>query len=79
VVEDNLLVRVRGDVLPVELAVELGVDGGDGLVFAEEVGEGDSFVFLRCALLGEAFWAEDLRVGIGGVPGAKEDVVLGRG
>lgn len=78
VVEDDFLVGVRGDVLPLEFAVEVRVDGAHGVGFAEDVCEGDVLVVLGLALLGEAFGAEDLRVGVGGVPGTEEDVVLER-
>jgi hypothetical protein len=76
VVEHNLLVLVRVHKLVVEFGVELGIDGGEGLVFGENIGEGDGFILLRFALFGEAFGAEDFGVGIGLVPWAEEDVVL---
>jgi hypothetical protein len=67
---------VRVDELVVEFAVEVCVDGGEGGGLGEHVGEGDVFVVLGFALLGEAFGTEDGGVGEGGVPGAEEDVVL---
>lgn len=75
-VEHDLLVCVRVDELVVEFAVEVCVDGGQGVGFGEDVGEGDVFILLGFAFLGEAFGAEDGGVGEGGVPGAEEDVVL---
>jgi len=76
VMEDELLVDVRGDVFPIELRVEFGGDGLDAFVGAEEDREGDVFVVLLCALFGEDVGAHDLRVGVFFVPGAEEDVVL---
>lgn len=77
VVEDDFLVGVRVHVLPVELGVELGRNGVERLRGAEKVCKRDVFfggVF--GAQLGERLGAEDLRLGVGGVPGAEEDVVL---
>jgi hypothetical protein len=76
VVENELFVDVRGDVLPVELGVELGRYGLDALILAKEDGEGDLFVVLLFALFGEDVGAHDLRVRVFLVPGTKEDVVL---
>jgi hypothetical protein len=78
VVEDEFLVDVRGDVFPVEFSVELWRDRLDGLGGAEEVGEGDLFVVLLCALLRKDIGAHDLRVGVFFVPGTEENVVLSR-
>lgn len=75
-VEDEFFVEVGGDVFPVEFCVELRGDCGNGLGFAEDKGEGDVFVLLLCAFLREGLRPEDLCIGIGGMPGAKEDVVL---
>lgn len=76
VVEDELLVLVRVHELVFEFGIEVGVDGGEGLGLREDVGEGDVFVLLLCALFGEAFGAQDFCVGVGSVPWAEEDVVL---
>ena len=75
-VEDEFLVEMRGDVFPVEFSVEFGRDGGYGLGFAEDEGEGHFFVALLVALFGEGFGAQDLGGRVGLVPGAEEDVVL---
>lgn len=75
-VEDDFLILVRGDVLPFEFAIEIGVDGRYGFIFREEVCEGNVFVLLGFALFREAFGTEDYGVWVCGVPGAEEDVVL---
>jgi hypothetical protein len=76
VVEDEFLVDVAGHVFPVELGVEFGADGCEGLFGGEEEGERDGLVVLLGALFGQRRGAEDLRAGVGLVPGAEEDVVL---
>jgi len=75
--EHDFFVEVRGDVFPIKLCVEFRGDGRYGFVFLEDEGEGDRLVALFCALFGEGFGAHNLRGGIGGVPGAEEDVVFG--
>lgn len=76
VVEHEFLVDVRGDVFPIEFRVEFGGDGGDGFRGAEDDAKGYVFVVLLCALLGKDIRTHDLGVGVFGVPGAEEDVVL---
>jgi hypothetical protein len=78
VVENEFLVNVPRHVFPVELGVKFRRDGGDGLVFAEHEGEGHVFVALLLALFGQGFGAQDLCGRVRGVPGAEEDVVLGK-
>jgi hypothetical protein len=78
VVEDEFFVDVGGHVFPLKLGVEFGGDGGDGLGFGEEKGERDVFVALFGALFGQSFDAEDLGGGVGLVPWAEENVVLGK-
>lgn len=79
VVEDNFLVRVCIDVFIVELGIEFRGNGGDGLVLAENEGEGNVFVTLLLALLRESLGAQNLGLGIGLVPWSEEDVVLHAG
>jgi hypothetical protein len=79
VVEDEFFVEVGGHVFEVEFGVEFRRDGGDGFGLGEEEGEGHGFVVLFGALFGQCFDAENLGGGVGLVPGAEEDVVLGKG
>lgn len=74
--EDDFLVDVRVYVFPIEFGVELGRDGLDGLVGAEEDGEGDLFIVLLCALFGEDVGTHNLGIRVFFVPGTEEDVVL---
>jgi hypothetical protein len=76
VVEHDFLVDVCGDVFPVKLGVEFRRDGSYGHALLEDEGEGNVFIALLFTLLRERFRAEDLGGRVGGVPGAKEDVVL---
>lgn len=74
--EHDFLVLVRVHVFVGEFGVELGVDGRQRIGFGEDVGEGDVFVLLSGAFLGEAFGTEDFGCRVGGRPGAQVDVVL---
>ena len=76
-VEYEFFVNVCGNVLPVKFCVELGGDRGNGFRFAEHKCKGYILILLLCAFLWEGFGAQNLRVGVGLVPGPKEDVVLG--
>jgi len=76
VVEDDFFVGVGGHVFPVEFGVEFGRDGLNGLRLPEHKRKGNRFILLLFALLGQRFGTDDLGVGVGLVPGAKEDVVL---
>ena len=75
---DQFLVSVAADILVVELAVEVRIDGRVQLVFlgpdGVEFRAGCLAAFL--ALFGEAFHAQDFGVGVGFGPFAEEDVVL---
>ena len=74
--EDELLVDMRGDVFPIKLCIEFRGDGLDRLGFAEEEAKWHIFVLLLCALLGKNVWPHYLRVWVFFVPRTEEDVVL---
>ena len=67
---------MRVDVFPVELSVEFRRDGSDRFGFLEDEGEWYILVVLLCSLFGKGFRPENLRVGIGLMPGTKEDMML---
>lgn len=76
VMEEDFLVQVGGNVLPLELGIELRRDCLDRFRLVEDEGERNVLVILLRALLRKSLGAEYLCVGVGLMPGTEEDVVL---
>ena len=80
--EHQLLIRVCVHIFHLKFTIELFADLDGGFCgFGEdgregEYGDGLVFGVQGCALLGEPFGRDEVRVGEGGRPGGEEDVVL---
>lgn len=74
--EHNFLVGVCRYIFPVEFGVEFRRDGLNGFRLAKDKGKGNSFILLLFALLRQRLGTHNLGIGVGLVPGPKEDVVL---